>query len=73
MTNADGITSDLVTPTEFPLGVYKLILQTGKYYEARNISTFYPYLEILFNKSTPKPLLIIVSLSPYGFSYDKGK
>lgn len=72
VTDAGGRMLNLVTPDEFPIGVYKLVFQTGKYYEAKNSSTFYPYLEILFKKSTLNPILIVVSLSPYGYSYDLG-
>lgn len=72
MTDINGRIANLVTPEQFPVGVYKLIFQTGKYYAAKNYPTLYPYMEIVFQKATADQILIVVSLSPYGFSFYKG-
>jgi len=72
VTDVNGRIANLVTPEEFPVGDYRLVFQTGKYYAAKNYSTLYPYLEILFQKTTPEQILIVVSLSPYGYSAYKG-
>lgn len=72
MTDAKGVVPSLVTTTQFPVGVYKLIFKTGKYYKSMNVSSFYPYLAIIFKKSTPDPILIVTSLSPYGYFFYKG-
>lgn len=71
-TDVDGRIADLVTPAQFPPGIYKLVFKTGDYYGAKNIPTMYPYIEIIFERSTPDQILIVVSLSPYGYSVYKG-
>lgn len=72
MTDINGRITNLVTPLQFPIGFYKIIFQTRKYYAAKNMETLYPYLEILFNKSTPDQILLVVNVSPYGYSAYKG-
>ncbi|XP_037027740.1 probable 5-hydroxyisourate hydrolase R09H10.3 [Bradysia coprophila] len=72
VTDVNGRIANLVTDAQFPIGDYKLVFQTGKYYGNKNQSTLYPYLDILFQKSTPDQILIVVSLSPYGYSAYKG-
>lgn len=66
------VTAISLTPTQFPVGYYKLILRTGKYYEAKKVSTFYPYLAIVFERSTPDNILVVISMSPYGYFFYKG-
>lgn len=72
VTDVNGRIANLVTPEQFPLGVYKLEFQTGDYYATQGYPTVYPYLDIIFEKSTADQILIVVSLSPYGYSYYKG-
>lgn len=72
VTDVNGRIANLVTVSQFPIGDYKLVFKTGKYYAAKNQSTLYPYLDILFRKSTPDQILIVVSLSPYGYSAYQG-
>jgi 5-hydroxyisourate hydrolase len=54
-------------------GVYRLRFDTGAYFQARDMPTFYPHVEVTFNVTEPGghyhvPLL----LSPFGYSTYRG-
>ena len=71
-TNEDGRIMDLVgEPVD--AGKYRLTFDTGAYFEARGLSTFFPEVAILFEITNPQqhhhvPLL----LSPFGYSTYRG-
>ena len=73
-TDTDGRASNLL-PESFALqgGVYRLIFETGPYFAAQEIETFYREVVIVFTVSDPSqhyhvPLL----LSPFGYSTYRG-
>ena len=73
-TNADGRISDLL-PEDFAVeaGVYRLVFNTGKYFAAHKIESFYPQVTVVFRIDDPNqhyhvPLL----LSPFGYSTYRG-
>ena len=45
-TNDDGRLPGLITKEQFTLGRYKMFFDTGAYFEALNITTFYPQVEV---------------------------
>ena len=74
MTNADGRISDLL-PEDFAVeaGVYRLVFNTGKYFAAQKLESFYPLVTVVFRIEEPAqhyhvPLL----LSPFGYSTYRG-
>jgi len=73
-TNADGRCTNLLDPSErLRPGVYKMIFETGPYFEAQKVSTFYPVVEITFAYTDPDqhyhiPLL----LSPFSYTTYRG-
>ena len=74
VTNPDGRVEGLVV-SDMPLyaGVYKLRFDTATYYKEQRISSFYPFIEIVFEISGDGqhyhvPLL----LNPYGYSTYRG-
>ena len=73
-TNGDGRISDLVPETLFlSAGVYRLIFDTGAYFDSRQVTSFYPQISVVFKFDSPGqhyhvPLL----LSPFGYSTYRG-
>lgn len=73
-TNADGRTPDLTPPaSNTEAGVYRLTFETNKYFSSKQITAFYPFVQIAFEIKNPAehyhvPLL----LSPYGYSTYRG-
>jgi len=73
-TDADGRVGQLVPEEEgLDAAVYRLIFETGPYFERRGLSAFYPRVSIDFEVTEPSehhhvPLL----LSPYGYSTYRG-
>jgi len=73
-TDDDGRVSDLL-PEHHDLiaGRYRLAFETGDYFAARDIETFYPRIEVTFEVGAARehfhvPLL----LSPFGYSTYRG-
>jgi 5-hydroxyisourate hydrolase len=73
-TDDDGRARDLLAPDAlFQPGNYRLIFDTGTYFERRQIAAFYPNVTVAFNVSDAAqhyhvPLL----LSPFGYSTYRG-
>ncbi len=73
-TDADGRCAHLLpAATRLAAGVYRLSFDTGAYFAARGLDTFYPRIEVLFEIREPAdhyhvPLL----LSPYGYTTYRG-
>jgi 5-hydroxyisourate hydrolase-like protein (transthyretin family) len=74
VTSPRGSAQFPITGGEFPKGNYRIVYHTKPYYEAKNLSTFYPYIEIVFEKTTDENEAIVIPalFSPYGFSAYKG-
>src|SRR5262245_40835972 len=73
-TNQDGRVSDLLAADQ-PLaaGTYRLIFETGSYFRAAGLPSFYPNVTVAFEITDPAqhyhvPLL----LSPFGYSTYRG-
>jgi 5-hydroxyisourate hydrolase len=74
VTDADGRVRELI-PSGTPLaaGTYRLIFETGVYFNAAGVEVFYPHVPVVFTVHDAKqhhhvPLL----LSPYGYSTYRG-
>lgn len=73
-TNDDGRILDLVPDTlSVSAGTYRLIFDTGTYFQSRQIRSFYPQVTVVFKLENPAqhyhvPLL----LSPFGYSTYRG-
>jgi 5-hydroxyisourate hydrolase len=74
VTDADGRASNLFSDSlALAGGIYRLIFETGPYFGAQGIGTFYREVVIVFTVSDPDqhyhvPLL----LSPFGYSTYRG-
>lgn len=74
ITDADGRIRDLL-PESQPLekGLYKMVFETGRYFQHLQLRGFYPQVSVTFDVQEPQqhyhiPLL----LSPYGYSTYRG-
>jgi len=73
VTNADGRIADLLPPSRMlQAGTYKMVFETGAYFQSQNTKGFYPEVEIQFtiydNQHYHVPLLI----NPFGYSTYRG-
>ena len=73
VTDADGRISDLL-PADKLLnpGTYKLIFETGLYFSANNIKSFYPEVEIQFSIFDEAHYHVPLLLNPFGYSTYRG-
>jgi 5-hydroxyisourate hydrolase len=69
---AEGI-SELLPVDEYTPGIYQIWFGTKDYFNGRNISTFYPAVQITYEITGPaKDHHIPLNLSPYGYSTYRG-
>ncbi len=72
VTDRDGRASRLATES-LEVGEYRLLFETGSYFEQQGVASFYPRVEVTFRIEDPGehyhvPLL----LSPFGYSTYRG-
>jgi 5-hydroxyisourate hydrolase len=73
VTNADGRTPSPVNGEQsLQEGIYKIRFETKDYFDKNNISTFYPFIEIIFEIKDAEHYHIPLLLSPYGYSTYRG-
>ena len=53
-------------------GIYRLTFYTKPYFESQNISTFYPFIEVVFEVTGDTHYHVPITLSPYGYSTYRG-
>ena len=73
LTNSDGRITDLLSKEMvLPPGMYKLRFETKDYFEKDARSTFYPYIEIIFDIQSAEHYHIPLLLNPFGYSTYRG-
>lgn len=73
VTDADGRVGDLLPPSRLlAAGIYKIVFQTGKYYQQTGTKTFYPEVEIAFNVFDTHHYHVPLLINPFGFSTYRG-
>lgn len=74
LTNSDGRITDLIPQeTPLPLGIYRLIFDTGRYFSAQQLDAFYPQVTIVFRiEDTSQHYHVPLLLSPFGYSTYRG-
>lgn len=72
-TDNDGRIKDLL-PDDVKIqhGTYKLIFNTGEYFESEGIDSFYPFVEVMFTVDSDRHYHVPLLLSPYGYSTYRG-
>lgn len=82
ITDTDGRVADLLGDDDggaqshaaaLPAGVYRMHFATGSYFEARNKSAFYPYVDVVFQlDDSGEHYHIPLLLSPFAYSTYRG-
>jgi len=72
-TNADGrIPGLLKEDVQLAAGIYKLKFMTREYFETQGMTSFYPFVEIVFEVSGTEHYHVPLLLNPYGYSTYRG-
>lgn len=53
-------------------GTYKLTFYTKTYFDGLNLSSFYPYIEVVFQITDETHYHVPITVSPYGYSTYRG-
>lgn len=53
-------------------GVYKLTYYTKPYFDQLGVTSFYPFIEVVFNLSDGSHYHVPITLSPFGYSTYRG-
>jgi 5-hydroxyisourate hydrolase len=73
ITNADGRITDLLKKDAMlQQGIYKLRFETKDYFDRDGVTTFYPYVEIIFEIWGDEHYHIPLLLNPFGYSTYRG-
>lgn len=73
ITNDDGRVADLLSKNKpLKLGTYKLRFEVQNYYARYSVQTLYPWVEIIFQVTTPDHYHIPLLLNPFGYSTYRG-
>jgi len=73
ITNKDGRLNNLLKENELlPSGIYKLSFDTKHYFDALEIESLYPSVEIVFEIKTTEHYHIPLLLNPFGYSTYRG-
>lgn len=73
VTNVDGRIPDLLkTGITLAHGTYKMRFDTKAYFDQSGTSTFYPYVEIVFDIHDQEHYHVPLLLNPYGYSTYRG-
>jgi 5-hydroxyisourate hydrolase len=72
-TDTDGRILNLLTRDDFSTGQYRLTFATAAYFQAQNLTTFYPQVQIEFTvAATREHYHVPLLLSPFGYSTYRG-
>ena len=73
ITNDDGRITDLLAADDIlPVGTYRMLFETGAYFESLNSPVFYPVVHIIFIVQDSAHYHIPLLLSPFGYSTYRG-
>lgn len=73
VTNKDGRIPDLLPPDRIlKVGTYKMLFETGKYFESIAVKGFYPEVEIQFTVFDDNHYHVPLLVNPYGYSTYRG-
>ena len=70
-TNVDGRAKDL-HDENLTDGIFKLRFETKDYFDRKQVKTFYPYVEIVFEINSEAHYHVPLLLNPFGYSTYRG-
>jgi 5-hydroxyisourate hydrolase len=70
-TDADGRLKDL-TDAEVEAGTYRLTFETGAYFAALGVESFYPRVAVIFTVGAGEHYHVPVLVNPFGYSTYRG-
>lgn len=70
--NEDGRIPALSSEVKAKEGTYKIRFETGDYFTKKNIKTFYPYVDIIFEIKDNEHYHVPLLLNPFGYSTYRG-
>ncbi|UZJ65512.1 hydroxyisourate hydrolase [Sphingobacterium sp. KU25419] len=53
-------------------GVYKLTFLVADYFKSKQVTSFYPFIEVVFEIKDNKHYHVPITLSPFGYSTYRG-
>ncbi|XP_055905487.1 5-hydroxyisourate hydrolase [Eupeodes corollae] len=71
-TDHDGRAWKLLTQEQFQSGVFKLSFDVRKYFEANQIKSFYPLIEVIVECERGQHYHVPLLLNPFGYSTYRG-
>lgn len=73
ITNNDGRIADLLPPGRIlKPGKYKMVFETGEYYDSTNVKGFYPAVDIEFSVTDDSHYHVPLLINPFGYSTYRG-
>lgn len=72
MTAGNGRIDNFLPDEENKEGTYKLLFETGSYFEKQGISTIFPFVEIIFSIDDKSHYHIPLTMSANGYSTYRG-
>ena len=73
ISNADGRVTDLLEKNVLlQHEIYKLRFETKDYFDKKQVATFYPYVEIIFDITADEHYHVPLLLNPFGYSTYRG-
>lgn len=72
VTNKDGRIALLKNEGVITAGIYKLRFETKDYFDKAGVTTFYPFVEIVFDIVAQEHYHVPLLLNPFGYSTYRG-
>jgi 5-hydroxyisourate hydrolase len=71
-TDENGRIKDFLEQSKFTTGIYKLTFLVADYFKSKNVTSFYPFIEVVFEIKDNKHYHVPITLSPFGYSTYRG-
>ncbi|CDS92402.1 hydroxyisourate hydrolase [Sphingobacterium faecium] len=72
ITDENGRIKDFLEQKNAAKGVYKLTFLVADYFKNKQVTSFYPFIEVVFEIKDNKHYHVPITLSPFGYSTYRG-
>ncbi|WP_293926968.1 hydroxyisourate hydrolase [Sphingobacterium sp. UBA6320] len=72
ITDENGRIKDFLEQKNATKGVYKLTFLVADYFKSKQVTSFYPFIEVVFEIKDNKHYHVPITLSPFGYSTYRG-